>query len=468
MATKDGYLDFKRKDINYRDVSERVQDFEEIIVPNEELELKRQAARCMGCDIPFCFALGCPVQNHIPEINDSILRKDYKAAYEKLTIKNPFPEITGRICPALCEYSCSLSITMEPVTIKQLELYAIEKAFQMGLVNIPLKEKNGKTVGIIGSGPAGLAAANELTAQGFQVTVYEKKEKPGGLLRYGIPNYKLPKNVVDRRIKVLKDAGVKFLTSTEVGKDITLDEVRDNHDVVLISMGSGQPRDLNIPGRDTKGVHLALEFLGQYNHLEGESKINASDKDVLVIGGGDTGSDCIGTARRQGAINITQIEIMPQPYQWDGKHNPEWPNYPRYNRVSSSHKEGCVRDFNVNTKYFVHRDGKLKGAMCSRVEWVKKEDGSMNMEEIKGSEFFIKAELILIAMGFLHLEHLPMLEELGIEYDRRGNITEASVADLKGKGIFVCGDALSGASLVVRSINSGLRAAEDIVSYLLG
>lgn len=462
MATKDGYVDFGRKENKFREVHERICDFSELIVPLDEDELKRQAARCMGCDIPFCFAVGCPVHNFIPEINDHILRKEYKQAYEKLSLNNPFPEITGRICPALCEYSCSLSISTEPVTIKQLELYAVEKAFEEGFVKTQVEQKLGKSVGIIGSGPSGLTAASELIRQGYDVVVYEKKDKIGGLLRYGIPNYKLPKVVLDRRLGVLEESGVVFKTSVEVGKDISFEELRHNYDALLISIGSGQPRDLNIDGREVEGIHLALEFLGQENHINNPKKICASSKEVLVIGGGDTGSDCIGTAIRQGAKGVRQIEIMPHPYQWDGSFNPEWPDYPRYNRISSSHEEGCERDFCVNTKSFVTKDGKIIGASCIRVDWQKKEDGSMEMKELEGSEFFIKAELILIAMGFLHLEHLPMLEDLGVEYDRRGNLTESSISKLRKNGIFVCGDALSGASLVVRSIKSGMEAAEEI------
>ena len=466
MATKEGYADFKRKDIEYRNAQERICDFNELTIAQGEDELKRQAARCMGCDIPFCFAVGCPVHNHIPEINDHILRKEYKAAYEKLSLGNAFPEITGRICPALCEYSCSLSISTEPVTIKQLELFAVEKAFEEGFVKAHDVEKLGKSVGIVGSGPSGLAAANELSKQGYDVVVYEKKEKVGGLLRYGIPNYKLPKWILDRRLDVMEESGVVFKTNIEVGKELSLEQLRMDHDAILISIGSGQPRDLKIDGRETEGIHLALEFLGQENHINSQTKINASGKDVLVIGGGDTGSDCIGTATRQGAKSVTQIEIMPRPYQWEMSYNPEWPDYPRYNRVSSSHEEGCVRDFCVHTKSFESEAGKLKGARCVRVDWQKNDDGTMVMKEIEGSEFFIKAELILIAMGFLHLEYLPMLEELGVEYDRRGNLSADSLTMLKDKGIFVCGDALSGASLVVRSINSGLSAAEDIKSVL--
>lgn len=462
MATKDGYLDFNRKDAVYRHASERICDFDELIKIQDEDELKRQAARCMGCDIPFCFALGCPLHNHIPEINDHVLRGDYRGAYEKLKLTNPFPEFTGRICPALCEYSCSLSMTMAPVTIKQLELHIIEKAFENSYVYPKSVDKNVLSVGIIGSGPSGLSAASVLISHGWDVTVYEKSEKPGGLLRYGIPNYKLPKTLIDRRLSVMERAGVKFITGVIVGSDISLDEIRKRHNAVILSIGAGQPRDLKIAGRDTEGIHFALEYLGQSNHEGNNGKINAKDKDVLVIGGGDTGSDCIGTARRQGAKNILQIEIMPQPYDWDKEYNPEWPNYPRYNRVSSSHEEGCNREFCINTKSFVSEAGKLKGAVCVKVEWVKNEDGSMTLKELEGSEFFIKAELILIAMGFLHLEHISVLDELGVEYDKRGNLTNESLTLLEKNNIFTCGDALTGASLVVRSIRSGVVAADEV------
>ena len=464
MATKDGFIDFKRIDAKYRCVKDRICDFEELVVSLNEEELKRQAARCMGCDIPFCFALGCPLKNHIPEINDHILRKEYKEAYNKLSITNPFPEITGRICPALCEYSCSLSLTTDSVSIKQLELYIAEKAFDEGLVYTTTIPKKNKSVGIVGSGPSGLAAASELIKEGFDVTVYEKKDQIGGLLRYGIPNYKLPKWILDRRISLMKDSGVDFITNMELGKNITIDSLAKLHDYILFSIGAGQPRDLAIKGRELEGIHFAMDYLGQSIHKDKDTRISALNKEVLVIGGGDTGSDCIGTAIRQGAKSVHQIEIMPKPYDWDFASNPEWPNYPRFNRISSSHEEGCKRDFSVKTISFISDNGKLRGASCIKVDWEKKNDGSISMVDIEGSEFTIEAELILIAMGFVHLEHLSILKDLGVKYDSRGNVSESSLKELKDKNIFICGDALTGASLVVKSIKSGIDIAKEIIS----
>lgn len=463
MATKEGYLDFRRREFNSRSVEDRCKDFDEFIILNDEIELKRQAARCMGCDIPFCFSLGCPLHNLIPEFNDRVLHKDIQGAYELLIHENPFPEITGRVCPALCETSCSLSISMAPVTIKQLELYIIEKAFDMGLVeSVKLSNTSGKSVGIIGSGPAGLAAADQLNKHGYDVTIYEKKKLAGGLLRYGIPNYKLPKWVLDRRVEVMMKSGIKFETNIEVGKDIEVSELKRRYHSILLAIGAEVPRNLELEGRYAEGIHFALDYLGQPNHLKKQVKINAFNKNVLVIGGGDTGSDCVGTARRQGANCITQIEILPKQREWHKSYNPEWPNYPRIHRTSSSHLEGCKREFSVNTRHFVVEKGYVKGAVCEKVEWIKDKTGNLKMNAVPNSQYFINAELILIAMGFLHIAHTPLLSELGVKYDSKGMITQKSLAELKKNGVFLAGDSVLGASLVVKSIKNGINVALEM------
>ncbi len=472
MASIQGFIDFKRKDFDYKSVEERLKNFDEFLIIQNDVEIKKQAARCMGCSTPYCHALGCPIFNLIPEWNDFIFRNNLKGAYERLTLINKFPEITGRVCPALCETSCSLSINLSPVTIKQIELYIIEKAFEQGFVkpNSPECEKN-KSVAVIGSGPSGLAAAQELRGMGYYVTVYEQSEAVGGLLRYGIPNFKLPKWIIDRRIELMGKGGIEFKTNILAGEDITADYIKDKFDAVLLCMGSGIPRDLQIEGRNSEGIYFALEYLGQPNKFIFENKIekgviDAKGKNVLVIGGGDTGSDCIGTANRQGAKKVTQIEIMPKPRVWTESYNPNWPNYPSILRTSSSHKEGCIRDFGVSTKSFISKNGHVTGANCVRVEWTKDSNNNFVMHEIKGSDFVIEADLVLLSMGFMHVKHSKFLSQIGIDYDARGNIyTDANYAT-NINGVFAAGDAKTGASLVVRAIYHGMQAAKNIDKFL--
>ena len=472
MGSFQGFLDFKRKDFNYKSIEERLKSFDEFLIVQEDIEMKKQAGRCMDCDTPFCHAVGCPSLNLIPEWNDYIFKNDFKSAYERLILTSSFPEITGRICPALCEAACSLSINLAPVTIKQIELYIIEKAFEEGFVKpvSPISDKK-QRIAIIGSGPAGLAAAQRLRRMGYQITVYEKSDALGGLMRYGIPEFKLPKWVIDRRIELMQQEGVEFKTNVNIGKDISANYMKDNFDCILLCMGSGTPRELSVEGNTLEGVYYALEYLTQStkylsNNINEYEMINVKDKNVLVIGGGDTGSDCIGTANRQGARKVTQIEIMPKPRVWNESYNPSWPNYPSILRTSSSHIEGCVRDFNVNTKSFISKDGHVVGANCVRVEWVMNEKNRFVMEEINGSDFVIDADFVFLSMGFVHVEHSKLLADLGIMYDTKGNIQINTNYETNIKGIFAAGDAFSGASLVVRAINHGSQAAEAINEFL--
>lgn len=472
MGSIQGYLDFKRKDFDYKEVEERLKNYDEFLVMQNDVEMKKQASRCMDCEIPYCHALGCPNYNLIPEWNDYVFRNDLKSAYENLILTNSFPEVTGRICPALCEASCSLSINLSPVTIKQIELYIIEKAFKTGLVKpiLPKTIKSGK-VAVVGSGPSGLAAAQELVRMGYHVTVFEKSDAAGGLLRYGIPDFKLPKRVMDRRIELMEKEGIQFETNVNVGEDLSADYLKRKFDAVVLCMGSGTPRDLKIEGRSLKGVYFALEYLTGSNKLSSKKKsedeiISATGKNVLVIGGGDTGSDCIGTANRQGAKGVTQVEILPKPMEWTQSYNPNWPNWPSILRTSSSHKEGCIRDFGVSTKSFISRDGCVVGANCVRVEWVKDSKGNFVPQEIKGSDFVIDADLVLLSMGFLHVEHSTLLSELGISYDARGNICTNSSYETNVNGVFSAGDANTGASLVVRAIYHGRECAKAVDRFL--
>ena len=472
MGSLQGFLDFKRKDFDYKNIEARLKNYDEILVMQDDTEVKRQAARCMECETPYCHALGCPIFNRIPEWNDLIFRKDIKSAYESLIRTNCFPEFTGRICPALCEASCSLSINLEPVTIKQIELYIIEKAFEQGFVRPnPPKHRKDHSVAVIGSGPSGLSAAHSLNSMGYAVTVFEKSEEAGGLMRYGIPNFKLPKWVLDRRIDLMKSEGVVFKTNSSVGRDISIDDLRSSFDAVLICIGAEAPRNLEVPGRSLEGIYYALDYLSQSNQFVSGKKrkeeiINASGKRVLVIGGGDTGSDCIGTANRQGAEKVTQIEILPKPMEWNESYNPSWPDYPMILRTSSSHKEGCTRDFLVSTKSFTAEGGRVTGANCIRVEWVKDSENRNVMREIPGSDFVIEADLVFLSMGFVHVEHSGWLEGMGIEYNERGNIKITPDYETNLKGVFSAGDASTGASLVCRGISHGLKAASSIAGYL--
>jgi len=471
MGKINGFLEKGREELRYREVDVRLSDYNEVTIDRTVEELAEQGGRCMECGTPFCHSIGCPIVNLIPEWNNAIWRGQWREAFERLEITNNFPEFTGRICPAPCETSCTLSINDAPVTIKQNERAIIEKAFDEGwVVPRPPRVETGKTVAVIGSGPAGLAAAQQLRRAGHRVTVFEKNRKIGGLLRYGIPDFKLEKRIIDRRLEQLIAEGVVFETGVNIGEDISIRYLRNKNDAILFAMGAGQPRELPVPGRNLKGIHFAMDFLSQSNRRQnGElaSGIDARGKTVLVIGGGDTGSDCIGTARRQGASEIYQYEIMPKPMVWNETWNPSWPNWPNILRTSSSHKEGCRREWNIETTSFEGTGGVVSRGKFRRIEWtlgVKGEKPSISV--IPGSDFSLDVDLVLLAMGFVHFEHSKALLDQGIELDERGNIkTDGYHTDIEG--FFAAGDVNVGASLVVRALNHGRLAAREIHQWLI-
>ncbi|KAA3614694.1 MAG: glutamate synthase subunit beta [Calditrichaeota bacterium] len=471
MGKATGFLEHKRQKAQNDPVKKRLQHYKEFTKPWSNSELSEQGARCMDCGVPFCHSsFGCPVINLIPEWNDFVYRDQWREAYERLEITNNFPEFTGRVCPAPCETACTLSINDTPVTIKQLELAIIERAFQEGwVVPRPPKKLSGKSVAIIGSGPAGLAAAQELRRMGHDVTIFERSLKLGGLLRYGIPDFKLEKHIIDRRLQQMKEEGVVFKTDVAIGADLSARYLKKSFDVILIATGAGKPRPLEVPGSELDGVHFAMEYLTKSNlYVDGQIDesgiISAKDKNVLVIGGGDTGSDCVGTANRQGAKKVTQYEIMPKPREWKNSWNPEWPNWPMILRTSSSHEEGCERDWAILTKELKGENGELKSGQFQKVEWLEK-NGRFNMKPVPGSDFTLDIDLVFLAMGFVHVEQGSYLKELEIEYDERGNI-KAEKYMTTAKGVFTAGDANTGTSLIVRAIYHGREAAKAIDEYL--
>ena len=470
MAKPTGFMEHAREAPSYRPVEERVRDYKEFVVHLPVARLETQGARCMDCAVPFCHSLGCPVQNLIPEWNNLVHQGDWREALVRLELTNNLPEITGRICPAPCEAACTLSINTSPVTIKQIELAIIERGFAEGwVVPRPPKHDTGKCVAVVGSGPAGLAAAQQLRRAGHQVTLYEKNEKLGGLLRYGIPDFKLEKWVIDRRLEQMRAEGVEFETGVSVGDDISARYLRQRFDAVVLAMGAGQPRDLPVPGRELDGIHFAMEFLSRSNRyvageVSTEQLINAKDKVVLVIGGGDTGSDCVGTANRQGAREVHQFEILAQPQVWTEPWNPAWPGWPAIMRTSSSHEEGCRRRWSVATSRF-SGEGAVQKAHCVEVEW-REVDGNLRPVEVRGSEFELHVDLVLLAMGFVHVQHSRLLDDLGVEFDPRGNIRTDGSYHTNSPGVFAAGDAFTGASLVVTAIWHGRRAARAVDRYL--
>lgn len=470
MGNPKAFMNIPRKDAGYRPVNERIYDFGEVEQTLNHEDRKLQASRCMDCGIPFCH-WGCPLGNKMPEWQDMIYKGKWKEGVAILHETNNFPDFTGRICPAPCEKACVLALHDSPVTIRENEASVTEVAWNEGMIKpMPPKTRTGKKIAVIGSGPAGLAAAQQLNRKGHTVTIFEKDNTLGGLLRYGIPNFKLNKNVIDRRLEQMQEEGIEFRPNTEVGKDISGKEIMANYDAVLLSIGAGHPRDINPEGRELKGIHFAMEFLSQQNQLimsetvAPETIINAKDKHVLVIGGGDTGSDCVGTSVRQGAVKVTQIEILPQPPV--GK-NPEtpWPYYPMVLKTSSSHQEGCVRKWSLNTNKFIGQNGQLTEVEVEEVEWTKDETGRWNMKPT-GNKEIIKADLVFLALGFIHPVHEGLLTELGVNYDGRGNVAVDKANQSSVAKVFAAGDAAMGASLVVRAIASGRKAAEDIHSSL--
>jgi len=471
MGDPRGFLNIPRKESGYRPVEERIHDYIEVERQLPEAERRLQASRCMDCGVPFC-QWGCPVGNIMPEWQDMIFRGDWKAACDILHETNNFPEFTGRVCPAPCESSCVLAINDDAVTIRQNELAVIEKAFAEGYIKPrPPLERTGKKVAVIGSGPAGLACADLLNRAGHQVTLYESEAEVGGYLRFGIPDFKLEKRIIDRRVNILKQEGLTVRTRTKIGEDIPTGRIRSENDAVCIAIGARKSRDLRIKGRELIGIHFAMEYLSQQNRIVRGDTIMDSDfikalrKHVVVIGGGDTGSDCVGSANRQGAKKITQIEIMPQPPIHRTEQTP-WPLWPRLLKMSSSHEEGCERMWNIITKEFIGRHGWLESILAARVEWRTDENGRMHMTEIPGSEFEIKADLVFLAMGFEHVLHEGMVNDLDLALDEKGNISIDENHMTSSDGVFAAGDAHRGASLVVWAIHEGRESAAAIDSYL--
>ena len=471
MGQKDGFLKFGRELPASRDAKERIGDFKEIYVEFPEEKTEQQAARCMDCGVPFCHS-GCPLGNIIPEFNDAVYRESWEEAIEILSSTNNFPEFTGRICPAPCEASCVLGINKPPVAIEHIEKTIAEKAFELGYIKPqPPKYRTGKKVAVIGSGPAGLAAAAQLNKAGHWVTIFEREDRIGGLLRYGIPDFKLEKWVVERRVEIMGQEGIRFKVNANVGVNLNPTELKEDFDAIVICAGATQPRDLPIPGRNLKGVHFAMEFLTQQNkEVSGdtlsEEKISAEDKNVLVIGGGDTGSDCIGTSHRQGAKSVTQIELLTKPLDHRTEKDP-WPNWPMVLRTSSSHEEGGEREWSVLTKEFISdRHGNLTKVGLVDIEWVFDDEGKPSFKEIEGTSREIDCELALLAIGFVAPEN-SILQAFKLEADDRGNIN-AENYQTNIPNIFVAGDAHRGQSLVVWAISEGREAAVEVDKYLMG
>ena len=466
-------MEYNRETPDYREPEERIKDYKELEVPFADEKTQEQAARCMDCGIPFCHS-GCPLGNIIPEFNDAVYQEDWELAIEILQETNNFPEFTGRICPAPCEASCVLGINQPPVAIEHIEKSIAEKAWELDLIKPQVPEhRTGKKVAVVGSGPAGLAAAAQLNKVGHYVTVFEREVHAGGLLRYGIPDFKLEKWVIERRINLMKQEGILFKTGVEVGTDISVNALNE-YDAIVLCGGSTIPRDLNIPGRELQGVHFAMDFLTRQNKkVSGEwipelGEISATDKHVVVIGGGDTGSDCVGTSNRHGAASITQIELLGKPPAERSANNP-WPEWPMILRTSSSHKEGCEREWSMLTKEFIgDAYGKLKALKLVGIEWKQDpQTGKYGFAEIPGTEQEIPCELALLAIGFLHPKHKGMLDSLGVDLDERGNVqTDNYQSSLPH--VFSAGDMRRGQSLVVWAISEGRECARAVDEYLMG
>ena len=468
MADPKGFLTTPRQTPTRRPVDVRILDWKEVYETQDLSELKKQAGRCMDCGIPFCHE-GCPLGNLIPEWNDLIWRGEMSEAIDRLHATNNFPEFTGRLCPAPCETACVVGINVEPVTIKQVELRTIEEAFANGsVVPLPSERLTGKTVAVIGSGPAGLAAAQQLTRAGHTVAVYERGEKPGGLLRYGIPEFKMEKSILDRRIKQMEGEGTRFRSGVNVGVDITGSELRTKYDAVVLALGATNWRDINVPGREFKGIYQAMEYLPWgnkqgLNELTEVSPIDAAGKHVVILGGGDTGADCLGTAIRQGAASVTQLEIMPRPTEERPASQP-WPTYPMIYRVSSAHEEAGERLFAVSTEEFLGDNaGNLRAIKLVETKLV---DGKF--EKVPGSEKEIPADLVFLAMGFVGPEKSELLKQLEVTFDDRGNIARDAKYQSSVEGVFVAGDAGRGQSLIVWAIAEGRSAAAAVDEFLVG
>jgi glutamate synthase (NADPH/NADH) small chain len=473
MGKITGFIEFEREKQPYRPVEERVADWHQVMQAWPVEPLKEQASRCMDCGIPFCHQ-GCPLGNLIPDWNDLVYRDQWHDAIERLHATNNFPEFTGTLCPAPCEGSCVLGINDDPVTIKAVELSIIDKAWENGWIKPQIAEKKtGKKVAVIGSGPAGMAAAQQLARAGHDVTLFERDDRIGGLMRYGIPEFKMEKSRLDRRMEQMEAEGVKFQTNAHVGDNVSVDDLRADFDALLLTGGACEARDLPADGRELNGIHQAMEFLPMQNRLcQGEAKpdnfISAEGKHVVIIGGGDTGADCLGTVNRQGCASVHQLEIMARPPSTRAEDNP-WPEWPRIFRTASAHEEGVERVFSVNTKRFVDDgNGNVKALQLVDVE-LKNVDGRMSFEEVAGSEKEIPCDLALLAMGFLGPEKPGMLEQLGVELDGRGNVVAVKKTWMTSvKGVFTAGDMQRGQSLIVWAIAEGRSAAAGVDRYLMG
>jgi len=477
MGKPTGFLEIERRDRGYDAPEARLKTWKEFIRPLPLAEVAGQAARCMDCGIPFCHQ-GCPVNNQIPDFNNLVYRDQWLTALENLHSTNNFPEFTGRICPAPCEAACTLNIDDNPVTIKTIECQIVDRGWDEGWIKPQMSPRGtGKRVAVVGSGPSGLACAQQLARAGHSPTVFEKSDRVGGLLRYGIPDFKMEKHHIDRRIRQMEAEGVIFRTNFEVGVTVSVQRLLDDYDVLVMAGGAEAPRDLEAPGRELQGVHFAMEFLTQQNKRnagdpEGVAApggtLSAEGKHVVVIGGGDTGSDCIGTSNRQGAASVTQLEIMPEPPARENKQL-TWPDWPLRLRTSSSQEEGCERDFAVATKQVIGRNGQVTALECVRLEWVTGPDGRSQMREVEGSAFELKADMVLLAMGFVGPRTAGLVQGSGVELDPRGNV-KATVADYRTStpGIFSCGDMRRGQSLVVWAIREGRQCARAVDEYLMG
>ncbi len=471
MGNPTGFMDYERKDPGYRPKHERVKDFKAVEYEPTEDYINDQAARCMDCGTPFCHAYGCPVANIIPEFNDLLYRGQWKQALEILLATNNFPEFTGRLCPAVCEAACVEGIHTDPVAIRQIELAIIEKGFEKGMMGLlkPVEHAD-DNVAVIGAGPSGLAVADTLNRSGFQVTVFDEAEQPGGLLRYGIPDFKMEKRIVERRITLMEQEGVVFEKGVVAGSDISARYLKRHFDAICLACGARKPRDLSVPDRDLSGIHFALDYLIQQNKRVGGEQVRRSDeilardKSVVVIGGGDTGSDCLGTAIRQGAKNVVQLEILPKPPLERSEKTP-WPTWPLVLRETHAHKEGGEIKWGVTAKSFTGEKGAVKKIRCIEVEWQTKEGRSVPID-VAGSDFEIKADLVLLAMGFTGPGNSGLIENFDLRLDERGNVWSDQSNMTSIDGVFVAGDMATGQSLIVRAINSGRQTAMGMIAYL--
>jgi len=474
MGKPTGFIEYERLERSYAPAGDRVQHHREFVIPLPDNELSQQGARCMDCGIPFCHQ-GCPVNNIIPDWNDHVYHGNWEEALAVLHSTNNFPEFTGRICPAPCEAACTLNIDDNPVTIKTIECAIVDKGWENGWITpqIPA-HRTGKQVAVIGSGPAGLACAQQLARAGHAVEVFEKQDRIGGLLRYGIPDFKMEKHIIDRRLAQMQAEGVTFHTDAHVGVTLPARQLLGKFDAVVLTGGSEHSRDLDVPGRELDGVHFAMTFLPQQNKrntgdvIPADVALTAQGKHVIVIGGGDTGSDCIGTSFRQGALSVTQLEILPRPPEKENKAL-TWPDWPNKLRTSSSQEEGAIRDWSVSTRSIEGENGKVTAVNCVRVDWKRADNGQWQMEEIPGSEFRLKADMVLLAMGFVHPVHEGMLQELGVDLDPRGNVqADTEQYQTSIEKVFSAGDMRRGQSLVVWAIREGRQCARAVDEFLMG